>query len=393
MGPGICSETKNTSSSAMWSLILYILAVVVGLLLFMLYEPEDEKDPEMTAVDSVRRRSRKKNFRLSSLFGVVSASVDGDQDADDFKEHFHSLSEISDACSKAGLGKSNLIIGIDFTASNEWQGRKSFSGSCLHKTVGDRVYNPYQKVISILGQALAPFTEENLIPAYGFGDSVTCDEDVFSFSEDESPCHGFQQVLDRYNEIVKSITLGGPTSFAPIIMKSIQIVKETRKYHILVIVADGQVTEEGSTIEAIVEASNHPISIIVVGVGDGPWRVMEEFDHRLPKRKFDNFRFVDYYKTTSKAKNPDTAFALQTLMEIPDQYKWIKSLGYLKEDSQTADSPEHMEGSASFQSSNSLYRDVSAHSSPSGSPKSQQSVRSSCNIRRRVLSERQVTPV
>ena len=39
-----------------------------------------------------------------------------------------------------------IIFGIDLSASNEWQGRKTFSGNSLHKTQANKIYNPYQKV-------------------------------------------------------------------------------------------------------------------------------------------------------------------------------------------------------------------------------------------------------
>jgi E3 ubiquitin-protein ligase RGLG len=49
-------------------------------------------------------------------------------------------------------------------------------------------------------------------------------------------------VLDRYTEITPHVQLAGPTSFAPIIYEAISIVRQSKEYHILVIIADGQVT-------------------------------------------------------------------------------------------------------------------------------------------------------
>ncbi len=364
----------------MWNLILYVMAVVVGLVLIWFYEPRD--DTKHTSDDQVATtipRKKRNDFQLSSLFAVLGLEVSDTDRFEAFTEHFSSFDEVSAGCRKAGLESSNLIIGVDFTASNEWQGRKSFSQNCLHKLVGNKVYNPYQKVMWILGHTLKPFDSDNYIPVFGFGDSETTDEDVFPFHEDEMPCAGFEKVLEEYNRVAKNVTLSGPTSFAPIITKAIQIVRRTRKYHILVIIADGQVNEEKPTIDAIVEASKYPISIIVVGVGDGPWDVMDEFDHRLPKRKFDNFRFVDYHKATFKAKNPDTAFALQALMEIPDQFKTIKALGYI--DDVVCVSSDNASGTSS------------RHSTPKDSPTQSPSPKRHQGLRSRIGNPTFGTPV
>jgi len=72
----------------------------------------------------------------------------------------------------------------------------------------------------------------------------------------------------------------------------------------LIIIADGQVTAQKDTSDAIVEASSHPISIVCVGVGDGPWDVMEEFDDNLPTRQFDNFQFVEYRMAAAATELP-----------------------------------------------------------------------------------------
>lgn len=251
----------------------------------------------------------------------------GGSNYDAILDKFTSLDDVTTAIRQAGLESCNLIFGIDFTVSNLHQGRSTFSGNSLH-AIQPRFMNPYQQVICILGETLEPFDDDGIIPAFGFGDASTKDRSVFSFRS-EGYCKGFHDVLDAYNQITPNIRLSGPTSFAPLIRQAVDIVKRTKSYHILVIVADGQVTSERETIEAIVEASRWPLSIVMVGVGDGPWDTMQEFDDRIPARKFDNFQFVEFHKVMATAKNPQAGFALQALMEIPDQYKLIKKLGLL----------------------------------------------------------------
>jgi len=254
---------------------------------------------------------------------------------------------VQDGLRRAGLESSNLIVGIDFTISNTDAGAKTFGGKSLHAIdPTGAVMNPYQRVIDTLGRTLEAFDDDKLIPAFGFGDSETHDKSVFDMNQRAggapgTVCCGFSQVLQAYERVLASgIKMSGPTSFAPIIRRAIDIVRAEHAYHILVIVADGQVTHDSEfchatseTIAAIVEASRYPLSIIVVGVGDGPWDQMDEFDDGLPERKFDNFQFVEFDKHWNRepgdVQRKDTSFAIAALQEIPDQFSAIRQLGYV----------------------------------------------------------------
>lgn len=259
-------------------------------------------------------------------------------------DHFSNIEQVTNALRGAGLETSSLIVGIDFTKSNEWTGKHSFNGRSLH-AISDSFPNPYEQAIQIVGETLSPFDDDNLIPCFGFGDVSTHDEAVFSFYPNGQVCNGFKDLLSRYKEIVPNVRLSGPTSFAPIIRVAMDIVEETGgQYHVLLIIADGQVTrsvdtsqgklspQEQDTIAAIVEASDYALSIVLVGVGDGPWDAMIHFDDSIPCRTFDNFQFVNF--TSLMAKNlpkvqREAAFALAALMEVPFQYKATMELGIL----------------------------------------------------------------
>jgi hypothetical protein len=77
------------------------------------------------------------------------------------------------------------------------------------------------------------------------------------------------------------IELDGPTHFSEVIEKMITIAKDklhSNTYHILLIITDGEIHDMQKTVNAIIEASGLPISIIIIGVGDEEFINMKKLD-------------------------------------------------------------------------------------------------------------------
>ena len=245
--------------------------------------------------------------------------------------HYETIDDINDAFNKARLESVGFIVGIDFSASNKTNGEKTYGGKCLHD-IDEGNPNPYMRVMDILRTILIDLDDDVLIPVYGFGRFRTAKEKhLFNLSPHRTSFQGMASAIEAYKKVVPSLKLRGTTSFVPLIRKAIEIVKETNQYHILVIICDGQVTDVDENRKIIEEASKYALSIICIGVGDGPFDVMKYFDDYMKNSKFDNFNFVDYYKTCEDhVENPYVSFVCAAFNEIPVQYAIIKKLGILK---------------------------------------------------------------
>ena len=266
---------------------------------------------------------------------------------------YETIGEVADAMKRRGLQRCDLMLAVDFTKSNSWNGKMSFRGRSLHDTQGSSP-NPYERVVTILGRTVEHILGGSSsapapILAWGFGDASTSDAAVFSFMENNRPASGFQHVLSRYRDLAKSVVLSGPTSFGPAIRAAtVATLERGCPFTVLVLIADGQVTrsedtppgelspQERDTIDALVSASACvPLAVIMIGVGDGPWDEMILFDDMIPERRFDNWQFVEWGQITASVPGGaglaaiDAAFALACLQEVPAQYEHAKALGLL----------------------------------------------------------------
>ncbi len=123
------------------------------------------------------------------------------------------------------------------------------------------------------------------------------------------------------------------------------------QYHMLLIIADGLVTthpddsptptmQETATAQALTDASGLPLSIVVVGVGDGPWthnntwcqpvrgKHHEAVTRPSGGRCFDNYHFVNATSVLHDAMQEGldrrqcaSRLAIHALMKVPEQYR------------------------------------------------------------------------
>ncbi|KAF6026382.1 hypothetical protein EB796_015309 [Bugula neritina] len=325
----------------MWDFIFYQCSVLTFILLYWFHKPKDqtssspsnpinqqsssgEKDQLLTSksvesaeIDaSLKTKARQ---RLTSIRRrkdlveheiILSLGLNPDEEGfEAFCDKFSTFEYVSEALVKAGFCSSKT------TFINQWL----------------KNIQPVPESSADCWEDLVILSSDHVIHCYGFGDMETKDHSVFSLQDKTTHCTDYKEIIDTYTQTAKHIQLSGPTNFAPMIKKGIEYCEKTGKYHVLIMIVDGQVSSksEEQTVEAIVRASDYPLSIIVIGIGDGPFGTMFEYDDGLPKRKFDNLQFVNFHRTVTKSKH-EAAFALHALMELPDQYKAIQQLGYLQ---------------------------------------------------------------
>jgi hypothetical protein len=233
----------------------------------------------------------------------------------------------------------NFSVAVDFTASN---GNPRDPRSLHYMAPGQD--NQYITAIKSVGAIVEDYDTDKMFPALGFGARVPPTNQVsheffLNLRTDSPYCQGVDGLLAAYLTSLHSVTLYGPTNFAPVIKhvaKFAQSFLDGKQYFVLLIITDGIITDMDDTIYSIIDASRLPMSIIIVGVGNEDFSSMEALDSddkllqlNRVKAVRDIVQFVELRKFIGPGGAWDKELlAKDVLAEVPTQVTdWMKMNG------------------------------------------------------------------
>ncbi|KAF8394494.1 hypothetical protein HHK36_020703 [Tetracentron sinense] len=177
----------------------------------------------------------------------------------------------------------NFMVAVDLTASNG----NPRNPDSLHYIDPSGRLNAYQQTMLEVGEVIQFYDSDRRFPAWGFG-GRTIDGAVshcfnLNGSAYESEVEGVEGIMNAYASAVHNVALAGPTLFGQVVNKAAQIASQSlsysqTKYFILLIITDGVLTDLQETKDALVRASDLPLSILIVGVGGADFKEMEILD-------------------------------------------------------------------------------------------------------------------
>lgn len=151
-------------------------------------------------------------------------------------------------------------------------------------------------------------------------------EDEILFEEDA--VYGLDGVIQAYKNSLTKIIFSGPTNFSPLIEKVKNTIKanlrsESMDYFILLIITDGQISDLKHSINSIVNASELPLSIVIVGVGNEDFTSMNELDgDEFPLTNYNNkvtARDIVQFVPFNEYKDNIKLLGQEILREVPLQ--------------------------------------------------------------------------
>lgn len=139
---------------------------------------------------------------------------------------------------------------------------------------------------------LLDYDYDKLVPCYGFGAKVrhpklNTNNKVhhcfpLNFNYDNPNLYKLEEIINGYRTAIPYLQFSGPTHFSQLLGEAIIQCQEFKKlgthYMILFILTDGEIHDRQEVIDQLIECNYLPISVIIVGIGEGDFTIMHELD-------------------------------------------------------------------------------------------------------------------
>jgi hypothetical protein len=244
----------------------------------------------------------------------------------------------------------SLAVAIDFTASNG-DPRQVGTPHYFHPPASQE-WNDYEKAIFAVGSILAKYDADQRFPVWGFGAKYNNVVRHCFQCGTEVEVEGVQGIMDAYRGVFRTpLTMSYPTKFTEVINIAASYARHEKvrglaacriystigfclvfstdlwpqeaaheegklAYTILLILTAGNIEDVNETKEHLVNASQDPLSVVIVGIGEADFSGMEFLDSYDANR--DNGRDITKFVRFNDYRSYN-ALTEAVLDEIPDQ--------------------------------------------------------------------------
>lgn len=223
---------------------------------------------------------------------------------------------------------------VDFTSSN---GPLSSPLSLHHLSPSSP--SMYEQALGEVCPVLLNYDRDSQVPVYGMGAKFTKFgvEDVKDFfyvqTQRLAIARSVPDILEMYESACKVVDLAGPCKLAPAIQRMTDWANKMAEkdpffYSVLTVFTDGEVSDMDQTIHALVEASNSPLSVLLIGLtapnSQNTFEDLQTLDSdsfrlKSPITKKTALRDITHFVSYSSHKNDHKVLAKKILEELPFQ--------------------------------------------------------------------------
>ncbi|KAJ1350389.1 Copine protein 5 [Parelaphostrongylus tenuis] len=187
-----------------------------------------------------------------------------------------------------------------------------------------------QLAIRAIGGILRDYTPNRLFPAFGLGAKIPptfheSHEFHLNFEVDPT-CRGLDGIIDAYRKAQAVVSPMKTSKFAPIVSLATRMSHQSGfrglHYHVLVIFTRGTPTDIKELSVALTAASNAPLSVVVVGIGDGDFSHLQKLATKRKEGTRACLQFVSIAGLVEKRVSPAenrSRIAQKALCAIPQQ--------------------------------------------------------------------------